>query len=103
MLIESFLNQLYFDEKSKRGTGRTTKLIEKAKELNAYFVCHDMAFAKTVQRDHPYLKVMTLRKYRERGVLPYDSKVVFDHFVEFCMIESKLKELQNFMSSSDGQ
>ena len=108
MLTDSFLSQLRFYENQLRQTGRTTRCIEEAKRLDAYFVCHNMAFAQDLKRNHPDLKVVTLdqylndefrrgRKYHFR----YGSerpKVIFDHLIEYVLLERKLKEVESILN-----
>jgi hypothetical protein len=101
------MKQLVLEEELLRQTGRTTKAVKKALELDAYFVCHKQLFAHELKRDYPELKAVSLSQYLDmdynRGSSEHfwlgsrPPKVVFDHLVEFVLIEQKLKEVTSII------
>ena len=107
MLTKRLMKQLILEEELQRQTGRTTKAVKKALELDAYFVYHEQSFAIDLKRDYPNLKVVSLSRYLDmdynRGSSEHfwfgssRPKVVFDHFVEFVLLEHKLKEVEAIM------
>lgn len=107
MLTKRLMKQLVLEEELLRQTGRTKKAVKKALKLDAYFVCHKQSFAHELKRDYPDLKVVSLSQYLDMDFKRGSSehfwfgsrrpKVVFDHLVEFVLLEQKIKEVAAIM------
>ena len=109
MLTERLMKQLILEEELQRQTGRTTKAVKKALELDAYFVCHKQSFAIDLKQDYPELKAVSLSQFLDmnfkRGrpdhfwIGSERPKVVFDHLIEYVLLERKLKEVESILGS----
>lgn len=88
----------YFEE-SQRQTGRTTILIEKAKENGDILVCHGADLAYRLRRDYN-VNAITLDQYLDpdyhRGKV--NVKYLFDSPAEMQIIQKKLDEAERLLS-----
>lgn len=63
MLTKRLINQLLFEEDLLRQTGRTTKAVERALELDAYYVCWRLEQAYYLRKDYPNLKTVSMKQF----------------------------------------
>ena len=85
-------------EESLRITGRTTRLIEKAKATDSIIVCHNQEHAKRLKKDFE-VETVSLSEYLNPSYHygKRNKKYLFDNAAEYVLIMDKLKEVENIM------
>lgn len=88
-------------EESLRQTGRTTRLVYEARNMDATIVCHNQECATRLRKDYG-ANVITLDQYlnpdyhRGRGKVKY----LFDSPAEVQVIQKKLDEAEKLLSGT---
>lgn len=88
-------------ENSIRCTGRTTKLIEKAKETGAIIVCHSSHMTNEIAHIAPDVKAIMLKTYND-STYHYgrrQQKYLFDNAAVYVMIRDKLNEVNDIINA----
>lgn len=98
-----FLKKVLFEyEDSLRQTGRTTRLVEQAKETGSVIVCHNYSWAHTLLKEYG-VEAISLDTYLNnnyhRGKKP--RKYLFDSPAEYQIIKSKLEEAEKIMTMGE--
>jgi len=101
--LEFMKNVLLTYEESQRQTGRTTYLIQKAKETDSVFVCHNRGFANMIldELDEFDVEAISLDTYLSDEYHRGRKKrtFIFDHFCEYELIKIKLEEVEKIMKN----
>lgn len=98
--ITSFLSKVLLEyEESMRRTGRITRIAKKAKETGSIMVCHNHSFAQMIVKEFG-ITTVSIDRYLDIDYSRGKRNVshVFDHFVEYEIIQRKLKEVESFLN-----
>lgn len=86
-------------EESLRMTGRTTRLIEKAKSTGSTIVCHKQDHANRIKEEFG-IEAVSLETYLNPSYHhgKRDKRYLFDNAAEYVLIMEKLNEVEEIMS-----
>ena len=98
-LTAEFLIRVHQElENTLRGSGRTSKIIKRVKERNEILVCHNAAHANELSREYS-IRTLSYSKYLSHPHIDKDA-CVFDHYVEYNIIQEKLKEVKELCTTN---
>lgn len=86
-------------EDSLRMTGRTTKLVEKAKSTGSTIVCYRLEHTKRLKEEFG-VETVSLSVYLDPSYHcgKRNKKYLFDNAAEYVLIMDKLKEVEDIMN-----
>lgn len=92
---------LIIREEALRRSGRTTRIVKEAMDSGAIMVCHNYQFAHQISKEYG-IKTISIDSYLspDYGRGSKTKKHVFDHHIEFVLIQQKLKEVERIMNGS---
>lgn len=86
-------------EESLRMTGRTTRLVEKAKATDSTIVCYRLEHTKRLKEEFG-VETVSLSVYLDPSYHygKRNKKYLFDNASEYVLIMDKLKEVEDIMN-----
>lgn len=86
-------------EESLRITGRTTRLVEKAKKTDSIIVCHNQDHATQLKEEFG-IEAVSLETYIKPSYHygKRNKRYLFDNATEYVLIMEKLNEVEEIMS-----
>jgi hypothetical protein len=99
MMVKFLESVLWNYEDSLRATGRTTRLVQRAKETSAVIVCHNYAWAHQLKKQYG-IEAISLDTYLNSDYHRGRKKVnyLFDSPAEVELIKMKFREVERLLS-----